>query len=1300
MSQSGDAVGPIFDAALELSSAQRAAFLDRACAGAPAVRQRVEALLRAHQTAGGFMESPAVGPMPRTPDLLLKDQSGERIGSYKLLQQIGEGGCGVVYMAEQEHPIRRRVALKVIKLGMDTKRVIARFEAERQALALMDHPNIAKVLDAGATEAGRPFFVMELVAGEKITGYCDARNLGMPQRLALFVQVCRAIQHAHQKGIIHRDLKPSNILVTEQDGHPVPRVIDFGIAKATGDLRLTDKTLFTAFEQFIGTPAYMSPEQAGLGRLDVDTRSDIYSLGVLLYELLTGRPPFDAAELGRAALDQVLQTIRDKDPPRPSTRLTRLTQQELTKVARSRQTEPPKLLHQVRGDLDWIVMKALEKDRGRRYDTANGLAMDVERHLQSQPVVARPASAAYRLEKLVLRNKLAFSAVGAVAATLVLGIIVSTAEALRARRAASLAQAAAGEARSNLARFHFAEANRLIEAHDGPDAVPYLVRILSDKADHSAALTRLATLLTYHTWFVPTFAVKHEAWVTSAQFSVDGKLLVNTSGDGDCSARVWDAQTGQPVTERLQHLGPVNSAQFSPDGRRILTASRDATAQIWDAHTSQVVVGPLKHGAAVNLAAFSPEGRRVLTGSDDLTARLWDAETGQPLGPVLKHAGPVTCAAFSTDGQRIVTGSADKTARIWDAQTGQRLADPLQHSGPVCFVQFSPDGQRIATASWDNTAVVWDARTGQPLTEPLKHEDQVLCACFSPDGVRLVTASRDKTARIWDARTGRPVTRRLQHARAVEAAQFSPDGKRILTASADNTARVWDAQTGQPLSEPLQHPQAIWSARFSPDGQRVVTSSADRTARVWDVQTFPPLSVSFKHQGSVVSAQFSPDGTHLVTASADATARIWDVRTGQPVAQALRHKDVVEDAQFSPDGRSLVTASYDHTARVWDTTTGMPLTGPLWHSNRLNSARFSPDGLRIVTASDDSTAKVWDARTGLLLTEPLWHGGRVLFAEFSPDGQRILTANWDRTARLWGARSGQLLLESFKHTGVVTCAEFSPDGRRVVTGSTDRTARVWDAQTGHPLTPPLQHGQYVFSVRFSPDGTHIATASRDNTARLWDARTGRPLSEPLQHENSVEFVEFSPDGRWLVTASTDTTARFWDVETGQPLSEPFKHGAKVFTARFSPDGKRVLTASRDRTARLWDVGFAPSRCPAWLLQLAEALAGNRLNPQGLLEPTSLDRAQTIARIRQQLREQPDDADGVGWGRWLLADRSTRAASPFSGSTIPAYVQDRLGEVTAESLEEAAQAEAGNVELQRRVEAVRGSLERTNPQPSF
>jgi serine/threonine protein kinase/Tfp pilus assembly protein PilF len=429
----------IFTAAHELPEGERASYLTQVCGDDIELRRRVEALLRAHSELGDFMqEAPTTASQRKEP--AIGETAGHRIGRYKLLQQIGEGGCGVVFMAEQEEPVRRRVALKVIKPGMDTKSVIARFEAERQALALMDHPNIAKVFDAGATDSGRPYFVMELVRGIKITDYCDQHELTTEERLGLFIQVCQAVQHAHQKGIIHRDIKPSNILVTQSlEGAALPVVIDFGIAKATTNQQLTDKTLFTAFEMLIGTPAYMSPEQAALTSVDVDTRTDIYSLGVLLYELLTGSTPFGAGDLLKAGFDEIRRVIREEEPVRPSTKLTKMRGADLTTIAQHRKSEPPRLIRSIRGDLDWIAMKALEKDRTRRYETANGLAQDVKRFLANETISARPPSKLYKLKKLVLRNRLLFAGLGVIATLLIVSLIAVS---------ASLAKAKAGKAKA------------------------------------------------------------------------------------------------------------------------------------------------------------------------------------------------------------------------------------------------------------------------------------------------------------------------------------------------------------------------------------------------------------------------------------------------------------------------------------------------------------------------------------------------------------------------------------------------------------------------------------------------------------------------------------------------------------------------------------------------------------------------------------------------------------------------------------------------------------------------------------
>lgn len=473
----------VFCEALEITAPeQRRQFLDRACGADKELRAAVDKLLALSPRAGDFFKNCAPALEPAAADaaqvLAAAESVGEPeipetkcIGPYKLLQKLGEGGNGVVYMAEQEQPIRRRVALKIIKLGMDTKNVIARFEAERQALALMDHPNIARVLDAGATETGRPYFVMELVYGVKITDYCDQNRVSTRERLGLFIQVCNAVQHAHQKGIIHRDLKPSNIMVTMHDGVPVPKVIDFGIAKAT-EQRLTDKTLFTSYAQLMGTPAYMSPEQMELSGLNLDTRSDIYSLGVLLYELLTGRTPFDTSELLKLGVDELRRTVREREPLSPSAKLRTLNNEELTKTAKRQHVEPPRLLSQLHGDLDWIVLKCLEKDRTRRYATANALAMDVERYLHEETVLARPPSQLYRLQKLVRRNRMVFL-FGAVAfVALLLGTIISTRLFFRERdaRASEARLRKEAEVREETSRIallvtqrHFEEADKLLE---------------------------------------------------------------------------------------------------------------------------------------------------------------------------------------------------------------------------------------------------------------------------------------------------------------------------------------------------------------------------------------------------------------------------------------------------------------------------------------------------------------------------------------------------------------------------------------------------------------------------------------------------------------------------------------------------------------------------------------------------------------------------------------------------------------------------------------------------------------------
>ena len=1274
MSDQHDRVEEILSRTLELEPNDRLAFLAEACGDDHELRDKVESVLRAADEAQGFMEGKtAVQEVPVT------EGPGSQIGRYKLLQKIGEGGFGVVYMAEQQEPVVRKVALKVIKLGMDTRQVVARFEAERQALALMDHPHIAKVLDGGATDAGRPFFVMELVQGIPITRFCDESRFSTAQRLELFGQVCSAIQHAHQKGIIHRDIKPSNILVTLHGDKPVPKVIDFGIAKATQQ-RLTEKTLFTQFQQFIGTPAYMSPEQASLSGLDIDTRSDIYSLGVLLYELLTGKTPFDTKSLLSAGYEEIRRVIREVDPPRPSTRLSTLAGEELASMARQHDTDPKKLGVLMRGDLDLIVMKALEKDRTRRYETANGLAMDLQRYLNNEPVSAVAPSAGYKLRKFVRRNRKTVGISIIIAALLVAWIATSAWSGILASRAA-VAKANETRAKANetealrmleqqlsetqltLERMQTQKAEELLSTDAWLNGLGYLGQVLRSNPSNQVAAARLTSALIYRRFSIPVAEpMRHEYPVGSAQLSPDGQRVVTASYDR--TARVWDANTGAPLTAPMRHEDIVLYAQLSPEGQRVVTASQDKTARVWDANTGEPLIEPMRHEATVASAQFSPDGQRVVTASQDKTARVWDANTGEPLTEPMRHEGPVSSAQFSPDGQRVVTASQDGTARVWNVNTGAPLTEPIRHEGPVSSAQFSPEGQRVVTASGDKTARVWDANTGEPLTEPIRHEDYVISAQFSPDGQRVLTASRDKTARVWDVNTGAPLTEPMRHEGWVNSAQFSPDGQRVVTASGDKTARVWDANTGAPLTEPMRHEDEVMSAQFTPEGQRVVTASYDKTVLVWDANTGAPLTEPMRHEATVVSAQFSPDGQRVVTASQDKTARVWDANTGEPLTAPMRHDGPVS-AQFSPDGQRVVTASWDKTARVWDANTGEPLAEPMRHEGRVNSAQFSPDGQRVVTASSDGAVLVWDANTGAPLTEPLRHEPTVWSAQFSPDGQWMVTVSLGM-ARVWDANTGEPLTEPMVHDRRVNSAQFSPDGQRMVTAS-GGTARVWDANTGAPLTEPMRHENSVFSAQFSPDGQRVVTASEDKTARVWDANIGAPLTDLLRHEDTVWSAQFSPDGQRVVTASWDKTARVWDANTGEPLTEPIRHEDYVISAQFSPDGQRVLTASRDKTARVWDVNTGAPPVPSWFLDWAESRVGRQLSASGQGDPIPL----TEQRRHRDLVSARTDADFyTRIAQWIQADPSTRTISPHAALTVPEYVARRIRENTLESLREA------------------------------
>jgi serine/threonine protein kinase/WD40 repeat protein len=1096
MNEPHKTVGAIFDAALQLPPERRADCVREACAGDEALRQRVEALLRAHEGAGQFMDSPAQGPMPETIalSLPLSEKPGDKIGRYKLLQQIGEGGCGVVYMAEQQEPVRRRVALKVIKLGMDTKSVIARFEAERQALALMDHPNIAKVLDAGATDTGRPYFVMELVRGIKITEFCDQNELSTRERLDLFIKVCQAIQHAHQKGIIHRDIKPSNILVTVNDGVAVSMVIDFGIAKATQG-RLTDHTLFTAFEQFLGTPAYMSPEQAVMTNLDIDTRSDIYSLGVLLYELLTGKTPFDGKELLAAGLDEMRRTIREKEPARPSTRLDTMQAADVTTAAKHRQTEPLKLIHTLRGDLDWIVMKALEKDRARRYETANGLAMDVQRHLNDEPVVARPPGKLYLFRKLVRRNKLAFAAGAVVAALLILGLCGVTVAMLRVQRDNREIRQAKDDATEKLRASYLAEARaqrmsgRPGQRFDSLDAVRKAAAIRPDLALRNEAIASLA--------------------VADARLAKQTRLK-------------W------PVPE------PLVCYAFDLEKYAVGETNGSITLRaVADDHPLAVLPAP---GFALrSIGGFSPNSRYLAArcsreGEND-SEWVWDLEHQKAVAIGLQA---FWATEFSPDSQLFATSNPDGTLSVYELPSGKEIkrlpgARQFQH------LLFNPANTRLACFSEGDSSV--EIREVEPGGKDLALPCPALleCAAWSSDGKRLATGCGDYRIYIWDAETRNKLAVLEGLAQRVMNVAFNHAGNLLANSSFDGQYCFWNPDTGRQIAS---YPGASWNFQFSVD---------DRYLEGWQERSrFGSLEVASSRECRLLSTrdggeiwsnpQFSADGRILAAATGD-RLRFWDVYSGKEIASFPQ--PVCDTQIFHPDGRSLIVidrsggVSLRSLARTGDPAGyAYRLRKPrrFYDVRELRQAALSLDGRHLAVAHrSEGESFIFDLQDQSAMPVVLKPHALVDYIAISPDGRWAATGSWSsQFARIWDARSGELL-RTLPMPDRTTVA-FSPDGRWLATSTS--IFQLWAVGSWQPKDPPmLGHpvGQFNFTA-FSPDGRVMARTMDMHKIQLSEVLTAKPLATlEAPGSTAVGAFQFSPDGTQLAALLQDRQLQLWDL---------------------------------------------------------------------------------------------------------------------------------------------------------------------------
>lgn len=1117
------------------------------------------------------------------------------IGGFRLVRRLGRGGMGLVFEAEEVALRDRKVAVKILPLefAVDSQ-AIDRFKREAEIAGSLEHPNIVPVYAVGE-ELGYYYYAMKYVDGSSLaqaiaaakryepeaqkrrpkdadpratvasgaraeaavllyaevgedpddTTVSSLSEMGPPDALAerrfqraaeMIAQAAEGLAYAHQKTVIHRDIKPGNLMIDER-GNVL--IADFGLAT---DVQSQTLTLSGSL---MGTPAYMSPEQIAAQRVPIDHRTDIYSLGATLYELLTLKPPFEAE-----TREKLIHHILVKEPKRPR--------------AHSRR---------VPRDLDTIAVKALEKDPDRRYPSAGEMAADLRRYLAGEPISARPVGPIVRVMKHLKKHRAAAASVLTAGVLALTAIVLATGisfmtiarerdSALRSRDAAEQAEREATDARDVAEQ----------AVHEAEQA-----RQTAEEAEHQAAVQRDHAL--------------HEAYHANIGL-VDQKIR---QGQLQHAAHLLNACPSQlrswewRLLKRLSHPEvlalkgretTIGSTKLSPDGKWLASGAFDGTVTVWDLHAAREMRSLVTHHESPSkttmlVLALSADGLWVASGARDGIVKIWDVRSGREVLTLQGHCGWITALAFSVDAKLIASASTDSTVKIWDAETGRNALTLQGHQGTVDAVAFSPDGERVASGAGGGIVKVWDAGVGHKVldlgafgvmeedADPLK---TISAIAFSPDGRRIVGAGLPSMG-VRDAETGRHVSKLCESSRAllgsVLSVAFSPDGERIVSGSVDKSVRVWHAATGRKVLTLRGHNAPVADVAFGAGGLLVASASLDNAVKLWHADPQWVRQTVVGHSGNVDAVAFSPDGRKVASGSWDKTVKVWDAETGRELMTLAGHGNYVSSVAFSPDGERIVSGSWDNTLKVWDVETGRDVLTLQGHDGPVEAVAFSPDGRRLASGSYDKTVKIWQMEAGRDVLTLQGHDGRVEAVAFSPDGCRIASGSCDNTVRLWDADSGVEVLtlrsrdtvtewdvEGWKQVtrrrvfDVGLAVAFSPGGKRIVSAH-HKTVRVWDAKTGQKNLTLTGHARTVSSVAYSPDGKRIASGSCDNTVRLWDADSGRELLTLQAHDDFVTAVAFSPDGCRLASGSSDETIRIWDARPPHESAEVSLGSGKI-----------------------------------------------------------------------------------------------------------------------------------------------------------